>query len=324
VSLRFQATLLPSVPLLKTVAELDPTNPFATPEYAEARTALGERPVVLALEEDGRIVVACLAFIQGRLFRRRLQISSLPVLPQRGVFWRGIWQFCRQRGIWFLQVDTYASLAADIPLLEGETSRRDRFEYVLDLESEALEIPSSNHRRNIKRAKRHGLTVRRSHNTTDCKQHAKLMDSSMQRRSARGEAVPAEQDTSIAEALLVTGAGELFQVVHEDKVVASMLVLRSTKGAYYHSAGTSPEGMEMGASPFLISEVAAILKNERARLFNLGGADPANPGLQRFKQGFGAQEVPLAAACFCPGSPIRRRVRHTLRLVRSLATMITA
>jgi hypothetical protein len=324
VSLRFQAIASPSVPLLKAVAELDANNPFATPEYAEARTALGERSLVLGLEENGRMVVGCLAFIQGKLLRRRLQLPSLPELPQRGVFWRGIWHACRQRNIWQLQVDTYASLVADIPLLEGETSRRDRFEYILHLDSDVLNVPSSNHRRNITRAQRHGVSIRRTHHTADCKVHAKLMASSMRRRSARGEQVTIEHDTSVAEALLVSGAGELFQAIHQGEVAASMLVLRSRKGGYYHSAGTSSEGMEMGASPFLLSEVAEILKREGAEIFNLGGAEPSNPGLQRFKLGFGAREVSLAAASFCPGSPIRRKVRHTLRLVRNFAMMMVA
>ena len=66
----------------------------------------------------------------------------------------------------------------------------------------------------------------------------------------------------------------------------------------------------MGASPFLISGVAAILKHEGVRVFNLGGATAENLGLVRFKAGFGTREVALEAASFCPKSMVEKKI-HT-------------
>jgi len=141
----------------------------------------------------------------------------------------------------------------------------------------------------------------------------------MNRRTERGEHLNVELDPALPEVLLANGAGELFQAVRGGEVLASLLVLRSKTGGYYHSAGNSPQGMKWGASPFLLASVADILKNEGAEFVNIGGTGPENAGLMRFKSGFGAREIPLQSACFCPGSLLRREIRHTACWVHQLA-----
>jgi len=112
-------------------------------------------------------------------------------------------------------------------------------------------------------------------------------------------------------ALLASGCGEIFQAVSGERVLSSSLVLRS--GAYYLSTGSSPDGLKLGSSPFLTWQIASILQQEGIRLFNLGGTGADNPGLRRFKAGFGAREVELQAATFCPKSVVERKVHGSLR-----------
>ena len=101
--------------------------------------------------------------------------------------------------------------------------------------------------------------------------------------------------------------------VLREETLSSMLVLVSSKGAYYHSAGSSPDGMSTGSSPFLVAEVIAWLQAEGKTTFNLGGATAAEEGLHRFKRGFGSVEVPLEAAT-CDLSPsVVRMLRRLLR-----------
>ncbi len=128
----------------------------------------------------------------------------------------------------------------------------------------------------------------------------------MSRRAERGEDVSVHHNEARPLALLNSGLGELFQATYRDRVLSSMLILRSRQGAYWQSAGTLPEGLKLGASPFLLSRVAAILKSEGAHVFNLGGATDDNLGLRSFKAGFGAREVALQAASFCPRSSVER------------------
>ena len=49
---------------------------------------------------------------------------------------------------------------------------------------------------------------------------------------------------------------------------------------YNHTLGTSSEGMDCGASHFLIHEIACITSPRRKKNFhNLGGTDDPNPGI---------------------------------------------
>lgn len=143
----------------------------------------------------------------------------------------------------------------------------------------------------------------------------------MERREQRGESVPSVQPDPFDRALLVSRAAELFQAYDGTSVLSSILVLRAPLGAYYQSAGTSPEGMELGASQFLISSVAAILQGEGMHLFNLGGAGDESPGLQRFKSGFGAHPVPLEAATFVFGSRGERAARRLIGRALGIASV---
>ena len=115
-------------------------------------------------------------------------------------------------------------------------------------------------------------------------------------------------------ALLASGSGEIFLMVRGEQVTSSGLVLRSRKGAYYQSAGNSPNGLKLGSSACLISQIAGTLQQEGICLFNVGGTGADNPGLRRFKSGFGAREIELQAASFCPKSVVERKVHGVLRV----------
>jgi hypothetical protein len=85
---------------------------------------------------------------------------------------------------------------------------------------------------------------------------------SMTRRRVRGEQVSDHMTNQLAEvtALAQGGAGEVFQAVADGQVLSSILVLQSVRGGYYHSAGTSPEGMACGASHLLVHDIAVTLQ----------------------------------------------------------------
>jgi len=333
--LRFQAWPVPPTPaLVERWADFNATNPFCTAQFIDARIRVGERAYFLTLCDGDNLAAGCLGLLRGGFLGRRLQIPSMPILPNADPFWQGVWQFCLDSGVWNLQVDTYAAPEGKIPSLPGETSRRERLEYVLDLGKKNLRADvSSNHRRNIARAEKAGLTIRRTHDLADCSKHVSLMTASLERRARRDEQVGLDDHSALAFALLTSGAGELFLALDGDEALSSLLVLRSRSGAYYQSAGTSPRGMEVGASPFLICSVAGLLRQQGLQSFNLGGASPESTGLRRFKEGFGAREVKLEAASFCPRPALQRQLRaalgtlrekqkNTKRLAKSLLTSV--
>jgi lipid II:glycine glycyltransferase (peptidoglycan interpeptide bridge formation enzyme) len=139
------------------------------------------------------------------------------------------------------------------------------------------------------------------------------MTTSLERRQARGENVVAAGNAQEILALVGAGAGEIFQAVLGDQVLSSILVLASTRVAYYHSAGTTPEGMRAGASAFLIGAVAMELKSAGVAEFNLGGAEPENEGLYRFKSGFGCFVRELEQATFTVTDTALLKLQASLR-----------
>ncbi len=313
-NLQFRSTLKPPLHLFECTAACDPANPFHTSQYVKASESLGKRACLVGLYNGDNLVAGCPAFVSGSFLTRSLVIDSLPAIPSPELFWRGLLDLCRSLKVWRLQIGTYASPAAEIPHLPGEMGRQTRCEHVLDLNREdILEGASSQHRRNVSRASKAGLTIVRTLEAGARARHVALMNASLERRAKRGEAVGSSRQDARLSALLSNGAGELFQATNGQQILSSILILRASQGAYYESAGTLPEGMKIGASPFLVSRVAAILKGEGSRIFNLGGATAENPGLVRFKTGFGTREVALEAASFCPKSVVEARVQTALR-----------
>ena len=303
--------------LLGKVASLAPENPFLTLAYVEAMRTLGQQVVVLCLRRDGELVSACPAFVRSGRLRKTLEIISLPVLSDATVFWEGLREFCRKSGVTILEVNTFASLIAELPAFKYETGRTARVEYVIDLQPRDLwKQTRKGHRYSITRGRKAGLTLRRTSDPAACLEHIEMMGASLERRKTRGETVLEDLPLATSRALLEHNAGELFQAVREGQVLASALILKSAEGAYYQTAGTCEAGRECGAATFLVFEIAKTLQDQGYRLFNLGGAEVGNRGLQDFKTGFGAAPVPLAAASFFFGGPVQKKLFTTLRLLR--------
>jgi lipid II:glycine glycyltransferase (peptidoglycan interpeptide bridge formation enzyme) len=81
----------------------------------------------------------------------------------------------------------------------------------------------------------------------------------------------------------------LFQAQLGDQIISSNLVFFQGKNAYYYDGGSSPEGMSLGASHFLMHTIINKLHADGYRNLNLGIARAGNDGLIRFKEGFAAE-----------------------------------
>jgi hypothetical protein len=300
------------------ISSLEPLNPFRTLAYAESMKSLGMQPWLFYAAEQGRVISGCFGFMKSGRLDRSMEIHSVFPAGVEQQCWKDLESLCRRERVTVLSVGSYASASSEIPALSGETSRRKRVEHVLDLRSPDLRSTmSTNHRRNTQKAQKAGIVVERSTAAEACHAHVRLQDASMERRISLGQQVNADAQTRTPMALLEHRAGELFRATLGKQVLSSILILRSPRGAYYHSAGTCPEGMALGASHFLIWQVAETLRSEGVEQFNLGGADASNPGLERFKKGFGAQEIHLESAAFYLASPLRKKVNAAIQSFRS-------
>lgn len=240
----------------------------------------------------------------------------MPNLPAGELFWQRLIDFCREKGISDLSVNSFCSPGGVIPQLNHEKSRKARWEYVLDLKlPDTLTKMRNGHSYSIKRARKLGVEMRRVRNREGIEAHARLIGISMQRRKDRGEDVTTSVETDNLSRLIESGAGEIFQAVLDGQVVSSNAILIAEKAGYNHTQGTSPQGMNCGAAHFLVHEIACALRDEGKEVFNLGGTDDLDPesGLVKFKTGFGAatERIELEAATFEPaklGASLLRRV----------------
>ncbi len=306
----------PSDRELAQVQATDSSNPFASVAYAAARRVVGARVVLFA---EGS--VNAIGYLNGHAISRSLEIPSAPAQVGATTFWDGVHAFCRRHRVAEVDIGSFGARAVVLPSWPGRARLHERTEWILQLTSTDASRFSSNHRRNISRALRLGVTTTSTTDPAVADVHVRLMAASMQRRSLRGETVPmiSPRDTRYERALLVTGAGRVYQALHEGNVVSSLLVLNALDGAYYQSAGTTPEGMEMGASTLLVSAIIRTLAADGLTVFNLGGAGPESEGLRRFKSGFGAHPVTLAAGVYQTASPMHRKLRAAVRLLRNPA-----
>lgn len=298
------------------LTRLGTANPFSSVEYGRAMQAIGRDVWIVGLESTSQegATLACLK--KGRL-AVELELPSLPMVARDTRFWEVVDRLCGLVGVTDIIAGSFGSTPFELPPLRGELSRQTRHEFVLPLRSDPLLQLGSNHKRNVKKAQKAGVTIRRTRARLEwLSEHFELMGHSAQRRIGRGESVFISTDTMLYRALLENQAAELFQAVLGRNVLSSVLVLLSPRTAYYQSAGSSPEGMNTGASHFLIHSIAEVLKNEGRHTFNLGGAAEGS-SLARFKLGFGPETLILPAATCYVGPVWKRKLRSAIRLARS-------
>ena len=311
--------------LATAMMKLAPANHFCTKSYAEAMRADGRQIWLLGSKRGEQLVAGCYGFIRSRPLYRVLLIQSVPDVACDDVFWDGLTRFCSGHQIHRLELNGLGWSGARIPPLPGKLERYEQYdEYVLDLGDPEWEqkLPR-NHRRNIKRAMRAGVTLQRTTSPDACLEHVGLMAASRERRRKRGEAINGNRERELTYSILLVekGAGELFQVVGGGKVLSSGLVLRAAEGAWFESSGHSPEGMKCGTAHFLWYSIIRQLREERKRVLNTGETEP-HSGLSRFKAGFGARPVSAERATFYICSELRKRATDAARALRHFPSAI--
>ncbi|MEO7043400.1 MAG: GNAT family N-acetyltransferase [Gemmatimonadaceae bacterium] len=316
----FREVIDPGEIELQGLQAANPANPFDTTFYVSARRALGAKVVLFAVENANVPRTAAVGYLSGRAIGRTLELTSAPSCSNTEEFWDGVWRFCRQHHVADVSVGSFCTESVTLPTWSAPSKIRDRTEWVVQLDSPEPPQFGSNHRRNIKKASKLGITVTSTSELAAADVHCQLMAQSIQRRAQRGEKIPGvnSTDTAYARAFLQSGAARLFQAYQNEMVISSLLVLHSSLGAYYQSAGTTTEGFDLGASTFLVSEIIRLLASEGKSVFNLGGTSPGAEaeGLRRFKSGFGARSVPLSAASYSLAGPVQKGLQAAARVLR--------
>lgn len=258
------------------------------------RLLMGQTPWSFALERNGVLdTVAFGAQSSGRL-STFLDVSVTRPLGAKHGFWKGLVEFADATAATQLLVEQMC-VAIDesmIPTLRGEFERYSNVKlYVWDLASDAWDgAMSTNHRRNIGRARKNGVGLISLPRPEAVRAHLGLIGASLARRAARGEPTNLASDAREVAEILGTGNAELFQAAIDGEVVSSKIVYTLGPFAYYDSGGTSERGMSVGASQFLMYSIADLLRKRGIVSLDLDVASAAAGGLARYKAEFGAEQ----------------------------------
>jgi hypothetical protein len=321
----FQAVLGPADAQLGRLAQLSGDLCHYSPAFLRARTDPRATLVQFTLESGGALVAGAVGYARsgrGGLLTR-LTLPTQPVVAAEvgpagaAELWVGVRTWCRAHRVATVSMHSFEGQALLEPPLGAVRTRTPRTEFVVDLGAPLERVLagfSENHRRNIKKAAKQGVAVDLVTAPQGAADHAALFRSSMERRAARGEAVGLDLDTAGIQRLLDAGAGALAQARLAGRVVSSLLILSTATHAYYHSGGTAPEGMKVGASHGAMWHAMASLRERGVTAFCLGGVTAADSdGLAAFKLGFNPRRIALAHCSYemdlpFPWSLVRRLV----------------
>jgi hypothetical protein len=287
----------PSIDLFSEVKLIFPTESVMALSSQLARFLIyGAQPWLFSMKCNGENIGGAFGIIEQGRFRRGLFVSIVQEVPGGGLFWNGILKFISQHNITALRVTTTSKStpSLSIPRLGNETARYQNVKlYILDLEKpEEQRKFSNNHKRNISKAKKAGvqLSVINAKQAIDTKQaleaHFNLTGSSVDRRSRRGESTALRATQRSVMRILESNHAHIYQAVLNGEVLSSKIVYYLDRYAFYYDGGTSPSGMKLGASHFLMSEIMTTLKKEGIRTLNLGLAADTSGELWRYKAGF--------------------------------------
>ncbi|MCD6516543.1 MAG: GNAT family N-acetyltransferase [Candidatus Aminicenantes bacterium] len=312
----------PSSSILQKYSQLAGDSCFYREEFLRASVFAGSKIVAFSIQNNGALASFAVGFETKGLLSSILTFPTFPRIidPDPDVatlFWSGLKSYCKQRRIYKLRLNSFGAIPINVPELGIPTLYIKRSEYLLDLTLEPVRLFenfSSNHRRNIRKAKKQNFIFKIVNTLDACRHHGELIEHSMNRRRLRGETVPSKTNLNLHYSLVSTGAASLMQLARQDEIISSFLILTSHKSAYYQSGGTSKKGMELGASHYLMWKTIEYLHNKGLQYFNLGGVtEHDSPGLLRYKVGFGAKEIKLAHLEFFMGSNLAQKVHTGVR-----------
>lgn len=298
------------------LSRFDSDSPYCTLAYARSLRAMGNEVWVFAHQRDGQFEDATLGCVRRSRWSGSLQFPSLAACAGDPAFWEAVYTMARRNGLMDIAANSFCSPEFELPPLQGETYRRRRQEFVVDLQAPELrKFARDDFRANVRKGDKAGLELRRGRDPEMLEAHLAVMQASRHRREERGEEIMESGEADEARIYLAEGAAELFQVVKDGEVLSSRCLLRSAKRASTQTSGSQRKGMTMGAAHFLIFRAAEVLKSEGVETLVCGGA-PEGSTLAEFKRGFCSRIVTLPAATCCVGPLWKRKARTLVGLLR--------
>jgi hypothetical protein len=179
-------------------------------------------------------------------------------------------------------------------LIQGATPSESYLTHDLDLERSESDILSGlneNHRRNIKKAMQHGLTIRLD------RSHESLGDFyRLHCRTRRRHGLPPQPLSfflNILDHVLSRDLGVIVSALFSGKAIASSVFFHFGPKAIFKYGASDTNFLSHRPNNLVIWEAIKWLKGRGAKSLNLGRTDVDNQGLRRFKLSWGASESAL-------------------------------
>lgn len=269
--------------------------PFQNPEWARLLAdCYGFPGFALALEGEGGRIAAGLPVIETRNPFGRRRWSALPFTDFSpplgdGGLPEALEEERRRAGIQRLEIRH--ELVAP-----GAQTREVAVLHTLELDAPADELFARFHKsqvqRNVKRAEKDGVTVRRGELRED------LTDVfyALHLRTRRRQGVPVQPRRFFGllwERLLEPGLGFVSIAEAEGTPVAAAVFLRWRSAATYKFGASDPAFLRLRPNHLIFWDAIRSLAADGVRTLDFGRTDLDNRGLREFKSGWGAVETPL-------------------------------
>ena len=179
--------------------------------------------------------------------------------------------------------------------------KQKRFEFIIHLDKSEDDLwmkLEGKRRRNIKKAKRLGVTIQDLPGKEGLHELSRLQNESNIRILKRGgpDLTRKCQKMLKSSQTLLESSGRVVGAKVNKKTVGACLITCFNNMAYYMSAGFSQKGLETQAGTLMLWECIKYYRNKGIKIFNLGGcgadavsSDSPEHGLFVFKKAFGAE-----------------------------------
>ncbi|MCK5034613.1 MAG: GNAT family N-acetyltransferase [Candidatus Sabulitectum sp.] len=266
-----------------------PSSPLATNEYIASLKSTGKPFTMITGESNGIPVSAALLTFHSTRIERKVSVNVISIRQEDSLsFWTQLLKYLNSINIHTLQILTFCSEPFPVPEIRNIIKGKERWEYHLQLKNFNMTTLHSKHRNMVRKAEKAQVSFSCCNGVDSLDQHVEMQHLSQLRRNLESDH---KETNPFVKALLENDAAELCFAKHNGKVISSACILKTKNGGYLFSAGTSPLGMELGASNYLLYKVMELYKDRGLSLFNLGGVTSNETGLNSFKKRFGGVKI---------------------------------
>jgi serine/alanine adding enzyme len=205
---------------------------------------------------------------------------------------------------------------ADLSSTAAQT-RGQGFRHELKLEDDAdslfRRMSKSQVQRNVKRARREQVSVRRAEREEDLDRV--FFDLQLATRRRLGAPIqPRRFYTLLWRKMIQAGHGSLLLAYHRGDPIAGAVFLRGNGTLVYKFGASSKSHWDLRPNALVMWTAIEQAYADGIKVVDLGRTEPQHESLRRFKQHWSTSEIPLTHSVFGEPLPERRERKHAFRV----------